>query len=128
IERLAGPGDQLESDRGPLNVVDAYAIELNNSGSVLFQADLDNGHDLICHSPPGNSVAARVGDPIGDEHLFYFNNPALSQAGDVAYIAAMIDGQANPNETFMVMKKSPGQDPQAIARTGLPAPGVAPGQ
>jgi hypothetical protein len=128
IERLAGPGDHLVTDRGTLNVVNAYGAELNKLGDALLQTDLDTGHALIVHSSTGSTVVAHEGDPIGDEHVFYFNNPVISEAGDVGYIAAMIDGQAIPNETYMVMKRSPGQDPQVIARTGLPAPGTTPGQ
>jgi hypothetical protein len=126
LKRIAGSGDTILTDRGPIQVSTPTSdAQINNEGRVAM---IVNSKTLMVSSPQGYKVVVAEDDMIGDERVFYLTNRyAMSGNESVVYEAAMFGGTAVPNDTRMILKGVPGQPPTVVARTLTPAPGAAPG-
>lgn len=129
VQRVIGPGDQLETDRGTRTVTGVGGYGINNQGNILIGAGIENVESaILLITNDGIETVAAVNDSLGAEDIFYFNGSALSDNQTVAYEAALIGGDAVPNQTFVIVKKRPNEPPTIIARTETIAVGAAPGE
>lgn len=123
---IAVSGEVIATDRGPISVTTAsIAGEINNKGQA---AVLLGGPEssIVLNSGQEYRVIAAEGDAIGNERILYLTNRfALSGGSEVVYEAAMIGGDAIPNQTRMLLRNAPAQSPLIIARTLTPAPGAS---
>jgi hypothetical protein len=124
VSRVAGSGDIVDTDRGPVDVATVVAT-INDHGRV---AVLLNEETIAIRTNDGYKVIASEGDAIGNEQIFYFSNRYAMAASDtVVYEVAMIGGAAIPNQTRMIVKNAPGEQPEVVVRTMTRPPGAREG-
>jgi hypothetical protein len=124
LQRIVGPGDQLSTDRGTISALSANSYYFSATNDVIIEVGASGiGWMHLMKTPAGFRTLAAVGDAVGDEQIFFFRGGVqTANDGTTAYHAAMIEGDAIPNQTFAFIKDLPGEPPVVIARTESLAP------
>lgn len=125
VARIGGWGDTLSTDRGAFQIpAEGFPAQINSQGELALIVD----YTLLVSSPQGYKVVAAENDSIGDERIFYLTRRyAMTGSDTVVYEAAMIGGTAIPNQTYLILKGRPGEQPTAVARSRTQAPDAAAG-